>query len=155
MKNIFMQYPILKIVCLVFKQLLSIYELNKPFTGGIGSYVLVILVYNIVKMKNIKVTTHDDITSTIMAVCTFMTEEFQPYKTLITASPAKKVEVNSKLELNIVDPEDHCLLNTAKLRQINEIIGLFDQFKKMLKDVEAELMHISLQERKKMKRVFF
>lgn len=73
MKNIFMKYPILKIVCLVFKQLLGIYDLNKPFTGGIGSYILVILVHNIVKMKNIKVNTHDDITGTIMAVCTFMT----------------------------------------------------------------------------------
>jgi len=51
MKELFEEHPSLKIVSLVFKELLRIYELNKPFKGGIGSFVLVILVYNILSME--------------------------------------------------------------------------------------------------------
>lgn len=40
-------------VCLVLKELLRVNELNKPYKGGIGSYVLVILVHNILKLKEV------------------------------------------------------------------------------------------------------
>lgn len=62
---------------------------------------------------------------------------------------------NPKLEVNIEDPEDKILLNTTKIRQIHEIIDLFDQFKMLLTNLEIELQEINIEERKKMKRIFF
>lgn len=74
MQKIFSEYPSLKIVSLVLKELLRIYELNKPFKGGIGSYVLVILVHNIIKMTKLEM--DDNYSQLLNEVCTFMTETF-------------------------------------------------------------------------------
>ena len=72
MKDIFNKYPNMKVVSLILKELLRIYELNKPFSGGIGSYVLVILVHNIIKMKGLEIS--KDYFKLLTEVCTFMTE---------------------------------------------------------------------------------
>jgi hypothetical protein len=153
MKEMFEDEPNLKVVALVFKELLRIYELNKPFRGGIGSYVLVILVHNLLKMREVPI--NEDYFGQIIEVCTFMTERFEPYATLIASGGTGGVAVNPKQELNLVDPRSKGLLNTAKLRQINEIVQLFNQFKLLLTRIQNDLGGLNLEERKKMKRVFF
>ena len=55
MKEIFEESADLKIVCLIVKELLRVYDLNRPFTGGIGSYILVIMVHNILKMNSMPI----------------------------------------------------------------------------------------------------
>jgi len=51
MKHLLEVYPDLKVIGLILKELLKITDLNKNYTGGIGSYILIMLVYNILKMK--------------------------------------------------------------------------------------------------------
>ena len=82
-------------------------------------------------MKNLSI--EGDYFKFMMEICEFMTEKFQPFKTLIASSNDSKLNSNPKLELNIEDPKDNSLINTTKIRQINEIIQLFNQFKKMLR----------------------
>lgn len=53
LKEIFENHPNLMTICLILKELLRVNGLNKPYKGGIGSYVLVILAHNILKLKNI------------------------------------------------------------------------------------------------------
>ena len=55
MKDIFEEYSDLKIVCLIVKELLRVHDLNRPFTGGIGSYILVIMIHNILKMDSMPI----------------------------------------------------------------------------------------------------
>ncbi len=52
MKDIFDHYPTLMTICLILKEILRVNNLNKPYTGGISSYILVILTHNILKLKN-------------------------------------------------------------------------------------------------------
>lgn len=54
MKTIFGSFPKMRVISLIFKELLRVYQLNKPFLGGIGSFVLVILLHNIIEMRKIK-----------------------------------------------------------------------------------------------------
>ena len=71
MKNIFEEYEDLKVVCLVFKELLSVHNLNKPFTGGISSYILVIMAHNIMKMRKKQI--NGDYASFVDEFCEFIT----------------------------------------------------------------------------------
>lgn len=148
-----MSYPNIRVLSLIFKELLKVYELNKPFLGGIGSFVLVILVHNIIKMKGIE--NDNNYYQQLLEICNFMTDHFEPYKTLISSDVKTKLQINPKLELNIEDPLDKVLLNTTKIRQINEIIQMFGQLKMLLTGVETQLLEMNIEERKKMKKIFF
>ena len=118
-----------------------------------GSYVLVLLTHNIMKYRKISI--DGDYLKIIMEICTFMTEDFQPFKTVISVSSLSQLEADPKVELNIEDPTLKNVVTKVKIRQINEILQLLNQFKKMLKDVQLELSQINGEERKKMKRVFY
>lgn len=72
LKQIFDENESLMVTCLIFKQLLRIYKLNKPYQGGIGSYSLVILTYNILKMKNVVI--DSDYFKHILTVINFLTK---------------------------------------------------------------------------------
>jgi DNA polymerase sigma len=61
-------------ICLILKELLKANELNKPYRGGIGSYVLVILVHNILKLKDVDF--EDNLTSQLKAVAKYFATEF-------------------------------------------------------------------------------
>ena len=84
-----------------------------------------------------------------------MTDIFEPHKTVITADAMSKIEGNPKLELNLEDPKGNGLVNTTKIRKINEIIELFSQLKKILSKIQSELTKTNIEERKKMKKIFF
>jgi DNA polymerase sigma len=74
LKEIFENHPNLMTVCLILKELLRINELNKPFYGGIGSYVLVILVHNILRLKNVDL--DDNLMNQLKVVSKYLTTEF-------------------------------------------------------------------------------
>lgn len=59
------------------------------------------------------------------------------------------------MELNIEDPLTKGLLNTNKVRKINEILTLFKGCLELLRSVESEMLQIKVEEKKKMKRRFF
>jgi DNA polymerase sigma len=44
----------LKVIGLILKELLKISDLNKNYTGGIGSYALVMLIYSVLKQKKVE-----------------------------------------------------------------------------------------------------
>lgn len=121
--------------------MLRIYELNQPFRGGIGSFVLSILIHNIIKIKKVEI--NEDYYLQMLEVCSFMTESFEPFQALISPYKDTHLKPNPKQELNVEDPEDKVLLNTSKIRQINEIIQLFNQFKMLLTSIETELNEIN------------
>ena len=142
----------MKIVGLVFKELLRIYQLNKPFRGGIGSFVLVILVHNI--LKKVEKIAQEDYFQQMMAVSHFMAQQFEPYRTVVTSS-SSVVQGNPKQQLNIADPESNQLLNTSKIRQMEQIIELFSQCKILLQAIVDQLKTVNPEQKKKMKRLFF
>jgi DNA polymerase sigma len=153
MKELFEEQPSLKVVSLVLKELLRTYELNKPFTGGIGSFALVILAYNILSCERAE--KGADLAHQLTTICSFMVDKFEPYHTLITANRNTVLRANPKQELNIEDPHENTLLNTARIRQMAQILELLRAFRELLRDIEQELLALAPEERKKMKRVFF
>lgn len=62
---------------------------------------------------------NDDFIHQIHTVCAFMSEKFQPFKTLITANKKTVLTADPKQILNIEDPQENALINTAKIRQMN------------------------------------
>lgn len=89
LKEIFEAHPSLMSICLILKELLRVNELNKPYKGGIGSYVLVILVHNILRMKEIDFS--DDLLHQLKVITRYLITEFEPFVTLI--SPFKKTKL--------------------------------------------------------------
>jgi DNA polymerase sigma len=79
---LFNQQPSLKVLCLILKDLLRVSDLNKPYTGGISSYVLVVLVYNILVRKSVAI--DNDLAGQIRTLATYLSTEFKPYVTLVT-----------------------------------------------------------------------
>ena len=133
LKEIFDSHETLMVSCLIFKQLLRLYNLNKPYKGGIGSYSLVIMVYNILKMKNIEI--DGNYMRQILSVINFLTKDFEPYITLITPFKHSKLMPNPELILNIEDPHEQVLLNT-NTRLISEIQDILQQFRDILWSIE-------------------
>lgn len=86
-------------ICLILKELLRVNGLNKPYKGGIGSYVLVILAHNILKLKNIDFC--ESFLDQMKAIAKYLTTEFEPFATLITPFKNSKIKPNSELSLNI------------------------------------------------------
>ena len=136
MKQIFEKYEDLKVICLVFKELLSVYNMNRPFTGGMSSMNLVAMTHNIMKMRGKQI--KGDYIQFIEDLCQFVTQKFVPFKTLISASNEHKAKVNPQFEMNIEDPKDGSLMDTTNIRQTKEIIQLFSQFKKTLRKIREE-----------------
>jgi len=48
-KKLLEEYPKMKILVLVFKKFLSLKDLNKPFSGGLSSYSLIMMVLALLK----------------------------------------------------------------------------------------------------------
>ena len=69
-----------------------------------------------------------------------MTDKFEPYHTLITANKNTVLRPNPKQELNIEDPHENALLNTARIRQMGQVLELFGAFRKLLRNTEEELL---------------
>jgi DNA polymerase sigma len=80
---LFTQHPSLQVLCLILKDLLRVSNLNKPYIGGISSYVLVVLVYNILMRKEVAI--DQDLARQMRTVATYLSTEFKPYVTLVTA----------------------------------------------------------------------
>lgn len=66
----FTQHPSLQILCLIMKDLLRVSNLNKPYIGGISSYVLVVLVYNILMRKDVPI--DQDLARQMRTVATYL-----------------------------------------------------------------------------------
>ena len=99
--------------------------------------MLVILVHNIVKKKGIEI--NDNYLRLMLEVCSYMTETFEPFKTLVSAEEKSDVQIDPTLELNIEYPTEKCLVNTSKVRLIVEIIQIFAQLKKILLELQTRL----------------
>lgn len=52
LRELFESYPPLRTICLLYKEHMRMKSLNKPYKGGISSYVLVMLVYSILSRQN-------------------------------------------------------------------------------------------------------
>ena len=68
-------------------------------------------------------------------VANYLTNEFEPFITLITPFKMSKLKPNSEISLNIEDPHEGVLLHTSA-RLINEIISLFKQLHYTLEMIE-------------------
>lgn len=137
---------------LLLKEVLRVNGLNKPFTGGIGSFVLVIMVYSILHCSD-----HlngKDYFSQIMCIANFMQHDFEPFVTLITSVKMSKLAASADLDLNIEDPRTHCLLVTSAYK-IKAIVTAFSRFRYSLSAVEEEFYKIGHNEKKKQKKIFF
>lgn len=78
---------------------------------------MVILIYNVLTME--RADKNDDFIHQMNTICCFMSEKFQPYKTLITANKKTVLTADPKQILNIEDPQENTLIYTAKIRQMN------------------------------------
>lgn len=85
--------------------------MNKPYKGGMGSYVLVILTYNILKLKEVDL--EDNLMNQLKYVANYLTTEFEPFITLITPFKNSTLKPNSEISLNIEDPHEKVLLHTS------------------------------------------
>ena len=71
----------------------------------------------------------------LKSVANYLTNEFEPFITLITPFKNSKLKPNSEISLNIEDPQEGVLLLTSA-RLINEIISLFEQLHYTLEIIE-------------------
>ena len=96
------------------KELFRRKKLNKPYRGGISSYVLVMMIYNILKFKNL--CNETSYFHQINVICEYMSQKFKSFETLICCSKESMAKPDPNLHLNIEDPTTKQLLKTSAFR---------------------------------------
>lgn len=87
-------------------------------------------------------------------VATYLSTQFKPYVTLVTPFKNSQLKASEEISLNIEHPVDRELLHTSA-RLINDIMAHFKQLDLTLRIIQSEMAAISMQEWRKMKKVFF
>ncbi len=99
LRQLFDESHSLRTISLIFKELLRKHNLNKPFTGGISSYVLVMMIYGILKQKDVQI--NENYYKQIQKIGDFLFHEFISFHTLISPFKKSNLKMNSELNLNI------------------------------------------------------
>jgi DNA polymerase sigma len=92
MKNLLEEYPDLKVIGLILKELLKITDLNKNYTGGIGSYTLTMLAFNVLKAR--KVAFDGNYIHQLTTIAMYMAQDFVPYETLVSSRGNIELKAN-------------------------------------------------------------
>jgi DNA polymerase sigma len=140
LRFLFYNNDYLKKVAILIKDLLRKKDLNRPYHGGISSYVLAMMLYGIIKKKEkeceLSKSKHDneyvqkkkkDLVESLRTnvyvqlceICSYL-KDFIPFKTLINPLEVD-ISPNPDIHLNIVDPFSNTLVKTSAFR-IHEII---------------------------------
>ena len=98
----------------VIKELFRRKKLNKPYKGGISSYVLVMMIYNILKFK--KLCNETSYFHQICVICEYMSHKFKPFETLICCSKEPIAKPDPSIHLNVEDPTTRQLLKTSAFK---------------------------------------
>ena len=130
MQRLYNQYPFLYCVQLILKLLLYHYELNEPFTGGISSYVLQMMIISYIQFHD-----NDNLTDIILGFLKYYGEEFNFVLTgidvrddgrLFSRYKEDCISYDSTPSMYIVDPlnPSHVLGDNAlKIRKIKEVFS--------------------------------
>lgn len=157
------KYPVLRDITMVLKHILKVYNVNDPYTGGLSSYALILMIVAYIQyselMKNSPIDFYNpnlssfDIARIIHDLSKFYTETFDLWKIIIqpkldtiidpynmTYPIVNKFGFNTDSPLNIIDP-----LNSEN--NVWKSSFNVDQIKNCLQDINSYIL-MSLDETK-------
>jgi len=127
------EYPMLRPVCIVLKELLKLHDLNKPFTGGISSFVVIIMILAFLKLSPV----HTSPSKCLMALLCYYGSVFD-YKTMIIANEEISFvygSANDKLTIfHPLQPEINIAYNVTRFEEIRKCF--MEGYRKIVRNEE-------------------
>eukprot|EP00826_Nyctotherus_ovalis_P057740 TRINITY_DN7902_c0_g1_i6.p6 TRINITY_DN7902_c0_g1~~TRINITY_DN7902_c0_g1_i6.p6 ORF type:complete len:153 (-),score=31.35 TRINITY_DN7902_c0_g1_i6:109-567(-) len=122
------EYPILRPVCVVLKRLLKARGLNRPFTGGMGSFVLTVMAIAFLRLGN----AYASPSKCLAAFLSYYASVFNP-KTMAI--------VDGRITYTYGNENERLLISNPLQQKINIAYNVtrFEEIRKCFLDVHAKI----------------